>query len=64
MLFVDGSSTEDVARPQVERNVLNHISQKLEVVNIADKIHTVYLGETDKYVLHEEGVKTLVRVRR
>lgn len=31
--------------------MLNHISQKLEVVNVADEVHTVNLREADKDVL-------------
>ena len=33
--------------------MLNHISQELEVVDVADKIQTVHLRETDKYVLRK-----------
>lgn len=55
LLLVDGSSTEDVAGPQVEWDMLNHISQKLEVVNVADEIHTIHLREADKYVLRKRG---------
>lgn len=33
--------------------MLNHISQELEVVNVADKIHTIHLREADKYVLQD-----------
>lgn len=43
LFLVDGSGAEDVARPQVERDVLNHVGQKLEVVDVADKIDTVHL---------------------
>lgn len=35
--------------------MLNHISQKLEVVDVADEIHAVHLREADKYVLRERG---------
>lgn len=31
--------------------MLNHISQKLEVVNVADEVHPVHLREADKDVL-------------
>lgn len=31
--------------------MLNHIGQKLEVVNVADEVHTVHLREADKDVL-------------
>lgn len=51
LFLIDGSGAEHVAGPQVERDVLDHVSQKLEVVNVADKVHAVYLREADKYVL-------------
>lgn len=51
MLLVDGSGTENITRSQVERDVLNHVSQKLEVINVADKIKAVHLRKADKYVL-------------
>lgn len=53
LFLVDGSRAEDVARPQVQRDVLNHVSQELEVVNVADKIHAFHLREADEYVLRE-----------
>ncbi|TNN52642.1 hypothetical protein EYF80_037152 [Liparis tanakae] len=48
-------AAEHVAGPQVQWNVLNHISQELEVVDVADKKHAVHLGEADEYVLKEES---------
>lgn len=51
LLLVDGSRAEHIAGPQVERDVLNHVGQKLEVVDVADKIHAVHLRQADKYVL-------------
>ncbi len=38
--------------------MLNHISQKLKVVNVADEVQTVHLREADKYVLPERERET------
>ena len=35
----------------MERDVLNHVGQKLEVVNVADEVQAVHLRKADKYVL-------------
>ena len=51
LLLVDGGGTEDVARPQVERDVLDHVGQELKVVDVADEVHPVHPRQTDKYVL-------------
>lgn len=34
--------------------MLNHVSQEFKVVNVADKIEAVHLGEAHKNVLGEE----------
>ena len=44
--------------------MLNHVSQELEVVDVADEIHPVHLGEADEYVLRERRVTKSVRMRR
>lgn len=59
MLLVDGGSAEDVARPEVERNVLNHVGQELEVVDVANEIETVHLRQTDKNVLGRRREESL-----
>ena len=51
LLLVDGGGAEHVAGPQVERDVLDHVSQELEVVDVADEIHPIHPRQTDKYVL-------------
>lgn len=53
LFLIDGSRAEHVAGPQAERDVLNHVSQKLEVVNVADKVHAVHLRQADEYVLRQ-----------
>lgn len=37
--------------------MLNHVSQKLEVVDVADEIQTVHLREADEYVLKSKDTK-------
>lgn len=37
--------------------MLNHVSQEFKVVNVADKIEAVHLGEAHKNVLGEEKKK-------
>ena len=54
LLLVDGGGAEDVAGTQVERNVLDHVGQELEVVDVADEIHPVHPRQTDKYVLEKK----------
>lgn len=36
--------------------MLDHVSQKLEVVDVADKVHAVHLREADEYVLGQRDV--------
>lgn len=43
LFLVDGCCTEDVARAQVQRNVLDHVCQELEVIDVADKVKAIYL---------------------
>lgn len=38
--------------------MLNHVGQKLEVVNVADEIQAVHLRKADKYVLEDSGSQT------
>ena len=51
LFLVDGRCAEDIARAQVQRDVLNHVGQKLEVVNVADEVEAVHLRETHKDIL-------------
>lgn len=43
LFLVDGRRTENIARAQVQRNVLDHVCQELEVIDVADKVKAVYL---------------------
>lgn len=56
LFLIDGSRAEHIAGPQVEGDVLDHVSQKLEVVDVADKVHAVHLREADEYVLGQRDV--------
>lgn len=51
LLLVDRRGAEHVTRPQVERDVLNHVGQKLEVLDVADEIQAIHLRKADKDVL-------------
>lgn len=38
--------------------MLDHVGQKLEIINVADEIQAVHLRKADKYVLWEGGSQT------
>lgn len=43
LFLVDWCCTEDIARAQVKRNVLDHVSQELKIIDVADEVKAIYL---------------------
>lgn len=51
LLFIDGGCAEHVTGAQIQRDMLNHIRQEFEVIDVADKVKSIHLCETHKYIL-------------
>lgn len=51
LLLIDGGRAEHVTGAQIQWDMLNHIRQEFEVIDVADKVKSIHLCETHKYIL-------------